>query len=120
MFYNSSGIVQSPRGYIAWPGECDTIPSNATIGLTFPGQEDGESITIDVPIKAYVRVDYSTLDPGYCVLSVSTSGCLLGGPFATASFFAADDEAGVIALARGGVSKSGSVVDQASVVERIP
>ncbi|KAH8895491.1 hypothetical protein GQ53DRAFT_744099 [Thozetella sp. PMI_491] len=120
LFYNSSGIVQSPRGYIAWPGDCNSIPATATVDLTFPGVSDGESVTIKVPIRSYVRVDYSTLDPGYCILSVSTSGCLLGAPFASASFFAADDEAGQIALAQGGVSKPGSGVDEASVTVRIP
>ncbi|KAF3019034.1 hypothetical protein E8E14_013476 [Neopestalotiopsis sp. 37M] len=120
LFYNTSGIVISPRGYTAWPGECDTIPANATVGLTFPGAVNGTSVTIDVPIKSYVRVDYSQYDPGYCILSVSTSGCLLGAPFATASFFAADDEAGVIALAKGGVSKPGDSVDESAVVARIP
>lgn len=119
-FYNASGIVLSPKGYVAWPSECEDIPADAVIGLTFPGAEEGTSITIDVPIRSYVRVDYSTLDPGYCILSVSTSGCLLGAPFATASFFAADDEAGVIALAKGGVSTPGDGVDEAAVVARIP
>ncbi|KAH8200043.1 hypothetical protein TruAng_005765 [Truncatella angustata] len=119
-FYNASGIIETPKGYIGWPGECDTIPTNATIDYIFPGATEGESATIKVPIRSYVRVDYSTLDPGYCILSVSTSGCLLGAPFASASFFAADDEAGQIALAKGGVSKRGAGVDEASVVARIP
>jgi hypothetical protein len=120
LFYNTSGIVLSPGGYTAWPGECDTIPANATVSLTFPGAEEGKSVTIDVPIKSYVRVDYSAYEPGYCILSVSTSGCLLGAPFASATFFAADDETGEIALAQGGVSKPGDGVDEASVVARIP
>ncbi|KAK9777665.1 putative Peptidase A1 domain-containing protein [Seiridium cardinale] len=119
-FYNASGIVTSPKGYTSWPGECDTIPANATVDLTFAGTVEGESLTIPVPIKSYVRVDYGDLEPGYCILSVETSGCLLGAPFATASFFAADDEAGQIALANGGVSKPGSTVDEASVIARIP
>lgn len=119
-FYNASGIVLSPKGYVSWPGECQSIPANATIDFIFPGAEDGQSVTIPVPIRSYVRVDYSALEPGYCILSVSTSGCLLGAPFATASFFAADDEAGEIALAAGGVSKPGAGVDEASVIARIP
>lgn len=119
-FYNASGLVLSPKGYVAWPGECDAVPRNLTFDYTFPSINAGKEVTIKVPVRAYVRVDYSKLDPGYCIMSVSTSGCLLGAPFASASFFAADDETGEIALAQGGVSKRGASVDQDKVVLRIP
>jgi hypothetical protein len=119
-FYNATGIVITPIGYTAWPGACESIPANNTIDLTFPGATDGTSVTIQIPLRAYVRTDDGTQEEGYCMLDVSTSGCLLGVPFATASFFAADDELGEIAIAKGAVAEKGAPVDQASVVARIP
>lgn len=118
-FYNATGLVISPVGYVSWPGKCEDIPADKTVDLTFPGATDGESVTIKVPLRAYVRVKYGT-EEDYCSLSLSTNGCFLGSPFASASFFAADDENEEIALAQGGVSTSGAAVDESAVVARIP
>ncbi|KAI1858265.1 uncharacterized protein JN550_012796 [Neoarthrinium moseri] len=118
LFENITGIITSPIGYTSWNGTCDTIPTNITVDLTFPGVVDGTSVTVKTPLRAYARVDYG--EPGYCAMSVGVSGCFLGSPFHSAAFFAADDEHGEIALAQGGVSKPGSSFDPASVVGRIP
>lgn len=119
--FNATGIRRSPAGHVAWPGSCDSIPADKTVDYTFDGVDGGESITIKVPIRSYVRfsIDSDTAD-GYCNLSLEPSGCILGSPFATAAFFAADDERGEIAFAQGAVSKAGTAVDEASVIARIP
>ncbi|KKY29573.1 putative secretory aspartyl proteinase sap2p [Diaporthe ampelina] len=120
-FFNATGIRRSDAGHISWPGTCDSIPADKTIDLTFDGVNEGESITIKVPIRAYVRLGLDSDEEGeYCSLSIEPSGCILGSPFATAAFFAADDERGEIAFAQGAVSKAGSAVDEASVIARIP
>ncbi|POS71477.1 hypothetical protein DHEL01_v210129 [Diaporthe helianthi] len=120
-FLNATGIRRSPAGHIAWPGSCDSIPADKTIDFTFDGVNDGQSVTVKVPIRAYVRLNLADDEAaGYCNLALEPSGCILGSPFATAAFFAADDERGEIAFAQGGVSKAGTAVDEASVVARIP
>ncbi|KAK7723930.1 hypothetical protein SLS64_000261 [Diaporthe eres] len=120
-FFNATGIRRSPAGHVSWPGTCDSIPADKTIDMTFDGVNAGESVTIKVPIRSYVRVGLDSDEAaGYCSLSLEPSGCILGSPFATAAFFAADDERGEIAFAQGGVSKAGTAVDEASVIARIP
>ncbi|KAF2788036.1 hypothetical protein K505DRAFT_329241 [Melanomma pulvis-pyrius CBS 109.77] len=124
-FFNATGITLSPSGYVAWPGTCDSIPANRTIDLTFPGVTPSESVTVKVPIRSYARLQFtgSGADAGFCTLSLSTNeygGCMLGAPFSTAAFFAADDERGEVALAQGGVSMAKGGVDQGAVVSRIP
>ncbi|CAN8099943.1 unnamed protein product [Discula destructiva] len=117
-FLEATGIVIDPVGYYAWPSPCDQVPANKTIDLTWTGVNANETVTVKVPIRNYVRGNISPA--GYCSLNLSPGGCLLGAPFQTATFFAADDERDEIALAQGGVSSMGSVPDAAAIVERIP
>lgn len=118
LFYNATGIVVDPVGYIAWPGSCDSVPSDVTIDLTWTGVNANETVTVKVPLRNYVRGNLSP--DGYCSLNLSPGGCLLSAPFSTAAFFAADDERNEVALAQGAVSSMGSTPDAASIVERIP
>lgn len=117
-FMAATGITNDPLGHYAWPGECNTVPSNVTIDITWTGVNANETVTVKVPLRNYVRGNVSPA--GYCSLNLMPTGCLLGAPFSTASFFAADDERGEIALAQGGISAMGSVPDSASIIERIP
>lgn len=118
LFYNVTGIVSDPDGHLAWPGTCDTVPSDVTIDLTWAGVNANETVTVKVPMRNYVRGDISSA--GYCSLNLSPGGCLLAAPFQTAAFFAADDDRNEVALAQGAVSTKGSRPDETSVVERIP
>lgn len=118
LFYNVTGIVVDPVGYVAWPGACDSVPSDVTIDLTWAGVSANETVTVKVPLRNYVRGNISP--EGYCTLNLSPGGCLLSAPFSTAAFFAADDERNEVALAQGAVSSMGSGPDAASIVERIP
>lgn len=117
-FLAAAGITTDPFGSYAWPGDCNTVPSNVTIDLTWAGVNANETVTIKVPLRNYVRGNISPA--GYCSLSLFPTGCLLGAPFQTAAFFAADDERGEMALAQGGISAMGSGPDAASIIERIP
>ncbi|KAI0471712.1 aspartic peptidase domain-containing protein [Xylariaceae sp. FL0804] len=116
-FLNATGLVTTPLGYTSWPGDCNTVPRNRTIDFAFAGVSANELVTVRVPLSNYVRGDVG--EAGYCYLNFDY-GCTLGGPFALAAFFAANDERGELALAQGAVSERGSGVDSASVVARIP
>lgn len=118
LFFNATGITYDPFGRVAWPGDCDSVPSDVTIDFTWEGVNANETVTIKVPIRNYVRGNGSP--EGYCSLNMSPGGCLLAAPFSTAAFFAADDERNEVALAQGGVSPRGSSPDSESIVERIP
>ncbi|KAH8589397.1 aspartic peptidase domain-containing protein [Bisporella sp. PMI_857] len=117
-FLAAAGLVYSPVGRIAFPGACDDIPRDRTIDLEFAGLEEGKKVSIKIPLRNYARAD--GMEVGFCTLNIDVGGCLFGAPFATAAFFAADDEAGEVALAQGGVSEIGSGVDYDNVVVRIP
>ncbi|PWY92993.1 acid protease [Aspergillus sclerotioniger CBS 115572] len=118
-FQLATGVVTTPEGYLAWPGECASIPGDVTLDMEFQGKKDGESVTVKVPLRNYARDGY-TVESGYCALNFELEGCLLASPFSTAAFFAADDERGSIALAQGGVAERGSGVDYGRVVDSIP
>ncbi|KAF2704003.1 acid protease [Pleomassaria siparia CBS 279.74] len=121
-FFAATNITNSPSGYIAYNGTCDSIPADLTIDLTFPGATAGKSVTVKVPVKSYARI-LLTSNPEFCYLSISTNeyaSCMLGAPFSTAAFFAADDERSEVALAQGGVTVKGDGVKEGSVVVRIP
>lgn len=117
-FYTALGLQDDPVGRLAWPGPCESVPSNITIDLTWAGVNANETVTIKVPLRNYVRGNLSP--EGFCSLNLSPGGCLLAAPFSTAAFFAADDEREEVALAQGAVSSMGSVPDPASIVQRIP
>ncbi|KAH8682690.1 aspartic peptidase domain-containing protein [Xylariales sp. PMI_506] len=119
-FFNATGSGWSPEGFLSYFGACDTVPSDLTVDLTFAGAADAsETIEIKIPLRNYVRQDPG-YEEGYCWLNFDTDGCLLGVPFATAAYFAADDERFELALAQGGVSASGSGPDYDNIVARIP
>ncbi|KAF9880404.1 eukaryotic aspartyl protease [Colletotrichum karsti] len=112
-FYGAAGLARDSIGHTAWNGTCDSIPKDLTIDLEFAGVGD-EKVTIKIPLRNYVR-NNADAEAQFCALNIDTGGCMLGAPFATATFFAADDAANEIALAQGGVSKRGSKPDEASL-----
>lgn len=118
LFYKLTGISSDPVGHLAWPGSCDSVPSNVTIDFAWTGVNANETAIVKVPLRNYARGNISP--DGWCSLNLSPGGCLLSAPFSTAAFFAADDERNEVALAQGGVSARGSSPDPASIVERIP
>ncbi|KAF4845812.1 Candidapepsin-2 [Colletotrichum siamense] len=111
-FEAAAGLARDPIGHTAWNGSCDSIPKDLTIDLEFEGI-GGKKVTIKTPLRNYVR-NNADAAPGFCALNIDTGGCMLGAPFATAAFFAANDAENEIALAQGGVSKRGSKPDEAS------
>jgi hypothetical protein len=117
-FYKTTGLVESPLGYTSWPGECETVPSDVTIDMRFPGKKNGTSVDIKMPLKNYVRWDAG--EEGLCRLNLYLGGCTLAAPFSTAAFFAADDERHEVALAQGGISERGTAPSTSAVVLRIP
>lgn len=124
----ATGLVESSNSKIAWKGTCDSVPRDLSIDLTFQGASNTTSVTIKVPLSNYVRQDDGTEQDEFgntvCLLNLSTSQeygrCVFGAPFATAAFFAADDEKSEIALAQGGVSLRGSLPDDSKILARIP
>ncbi|KAL0933765.1 uncharacterized protein CTRU02_210564 [Colletotrichum truncatum] len=117
-FFSAAGLTRDPIGHVSWNGSCDSIPKDVTIDLEFAGV-DGKTVTIKIPLRNYAR-NAADLRPEYCVLNIDTGGCMLGAPFATAAFFAANDAENEIALAQGGVSKRGSKPDDAALSVTIP
>ncbi|KAI0516963.1 aspartic peptidase domain-containing protein [Xylaria bambusicola] len=119
-FYKVTGLVESPTYQASWPGPCESVPSNITIDMRFPGKANGTFVDIKVPLKNYVRADNG--EEGLCRLNLypSAGDCTLAAPFSTAAFFAADDENDEVAFAQGGISKRGSGPDKDSIVLRIP
>ncbi|TDZ30485.1 Pepsin B [Colletotrichum spinosum] len=105
-FFEVAGLTRDPIGHIAWNGTCDSIPADLTIDLTFDGV-GARTVTVAVPLRNYAR-NAADITPGYCALNIDTGGCMLAAPFATAAFFAANDDANEIAFAQGGISARGS------------
>ncbi|KAF6808529.1 eukaryotic aspartyl protease [Colletotrichum sojae] len=117
-FYAAAGLTRNSVGATSWPGSCESVPRNLTIDLEFDGV-DGKKALVKIPLRNYIR-NYADREPGFCSLNIDTGGCMLGAPFATAAFFAADDAKNEIALAQGGISKKGSTPDEASLSLTIP
>ncbi|KAI1259659.1 acid protease [Xylariaceae sp. FL1019] len=117
-FYEATGLVESPNGWTSWPGECDSVPSDVTLDLKFPGMKNGTSVDVKIPLKNYVRWDSG--EKGLCRLNINLGSCTLAAPFSSAAFFAADDERGEIAFAQGGISEMGSGPSENDIVLRIP
>ncbi|OHE99728.1 hypothetical protein CORC01_05086 [Colletotrichum orchidophilum] len=117
-FFAAAGLTHDSFGHVSWNGTCDSVPKDFTIDLEFAGV-DGKSVTIKTPLRNYIR-NNADAEAGLCVLNIDTGACMLGAPFATAAFFAADDAKGEIALAQGGISKTGSKADDASLSLTIP
>ncbi|KAI1757576.1 acid protease [Xylaria castorea] len=117
-FYKTTGLVESPMGETSWPGACETVPTNVTFDMRFPGKKNGTFVDIKVPLKNYVRWDSG--EEGLCRLNIYLGSCTLAAPFSTAAFFAADDERGEVAFAQGGISERGSEPTKELIVLRIP
>jgi len=118
-FFKTTGFVEDENEEISWPGACEDVPSDVTMDLKFPGVRNGTSVDIKIPLKNYVRYDPGK--KGLCRLNLYVGNdCTLAAPFASAAFFAADDERGEVAFAQGGISKRGSAPDENSIVLRIP
>ncbi|KAK6211461.1 eukaryotic aspartyl protease [Colletotrichum tabaci] len=117
-FMAAAGLTRDSIGHVAWNGSCDSVPRDATIDLEFAGVA-GKSVTIKTPVRNYIRNNADS-EPGFCALNIDTGGCMLGAPFATSAFFAANDAENEIALAQGGVSKRGDKADEASLSLTIP
>ncbi|KAJ3564828.1 hypothetical protein NPX13_g7715 [Xylaria arbuscula] len=119
-FYEATGLVEGPSGETSWPGSCESVPSDVTLDMRFPGQTNGTFVDVKVPLKNYVRADSGA--EGLCRLNLfpTPGDCTLAAPFSSAVFFAADDEREEIAFAQGGISKIGSGPDEKSIVLRIP
>ena len=117
-FFNASGgMLVDENGVVAYNGSCESIPWGLNITYSFAGVTSGKSIDIDVPLRNYARgaTLNGTEDSGICLLNLEVGGCTFGAPFYSGAVVAVDDGSGVLALAQGGVSKAGSVVDAASL-----
>ncbi|KAK8024424.1 acid protease [Apiospora rasikravindrae] len=129
-FLNVTGLRYSPsRPYpgqeLAWPAPCDTIPTDgeqAFLQYSFAALDPAAApIEISMPLRAYARQqDPEDTAIGWCTINIFLGSCMLGSPFSTRAFFAADDARLELALAKGGVAERGSGVDPAHVVDRIP
>ncbi|GKT65483.1 eukaryotic aspartyl protease [Colletotrichum tofieldiae] len=117
-FMTTAGLTRDSIGHVAWNGSCDSVPKDLTIDLEFTGV-DNKKVTIKTPIRTYIR-NSADREPSYCSLNIDTGSCMLGAPFATSAFFAANDAEHEIALAQGGISKRGDEADEASLSLTIP
>ncbi|GME27398.1 Peptidase A1 [Neofusicoccum parvum] len=107
-FLDAVGGLVIFNGRPAWNGTCESIPADKAVSLTFGGVKEGESVTVDVPLRNWARgnADYFN-NTNICGLSMELSNadsCILASPFSSAAFLAVNDELGQIALAQGGVS----------------
>jgi hypothetical protein len=112
-FAKATGLSRSETGVLGWNGTCESIPRDITIDFEFTGIDD-KTVTVKVPLRTYSRKGISAFS-GMCEIMLDTGSCLLGAGFSTAAFFAADDAAGTVAFAQGGVSKRGSAPDADSM-----
>ncbi|KAI6355016.1 hypothetical protein MCOR25_008377 [Pyricularia grisea] len=127
-YFNATGLRLNPSHPVpyqgdplSWPGPCDSVPADKFIEYSFAGVNEGESISIKVPMRSYVRFQNPVDDAlGWCTMAITLNTCGLNTPFLTAAFFAADDEREEMAIARGAFVEQGTPVDQSSVVLRIP
>lgn len=116
-FYNQSGgLLVDHSGIVSYNGTCDSIPSSLNITYTFPAVTDGETISIDIPLRNFARGYNFSGTEGLCLLNLEDSAsCVLGATFLTGAVLALDDADGSVALAQGGVSEQGAGVDEASL-----
>ncbi|KAK8071263.1 hypothetical protein PG997_011466 [Apiospora hydei] len=122
---SSTPARPNPGQELAWPAPCDTIPTDgerAFLRYSFAALDPAAApIEISMPLRAYARQqDPEDAALGWCTMSLYLGTCMLGSPFSTRAFFAADDARLELALAKGGVAERGSGVDPAHVVDRIP
>lgn len=116
LFNETGGKLIDYNGLIAYNGTCDTIPTSTNITYTFAAETSGETIDIDIPLRNFARGYDIPGTEDICILSVEyDSGCTLGATFLTGAVMALDDADGSVAFAQGGISTSGSGVDEASL-----
>ncbi|KUJ17384.1 acid protease [Mollisia scopiformis] len=109
----SNGTLIQYAGVIGFNGSCENIPSDLNITYTFPGVEEGKSVSIDVPIKNYARGLQTPPDADMgdiCLFNLESGGCQFGAPFLSGAFMGLDDEGAEIWLAQGAVSAEGQGV----------
>ncbi|KAK6850377.1 hypothetical protein PG995_005134 [Apiospora arundinis] len=128
-FLNVTGLRYNPKRsnpgeMLSWPAPCDTIPTDggkAFLQYSFASVDGKSSIEIDMPLRSYVRQqEPEDAEMGWCTMRIYLGSCMLGAPFTTRAFFAADDDRVELALAKGGVAERGSGVNYDQVVDRIP
>jgi hypothetical protein len=128
-FLETTGLVYNPARpypgeYLSWPHPCSSIPTDPDVSFltyTFVGLKANETLEINMPLRAYARHQAPEDQAlGWCTINISLGECLLGTPFMTRAFFAADDERGELALGKGGLAARGSGIDGGRVVGRIP
>ncbi|KAK8102482.1 aspartic peptidase domain-containing protein [Apiospora sp. TS-2023a] len=130
LFLNVTGLRYNPKRNnpgqpLAWPAPCDTIPTDgekAFLQYSFAALDPAAApIEINMPLRSYARQqDPVDAEIGWCTMNIYLGSCMLGSPFSTRAFFAADDTRFELALAKGGVAEQGSGVDYTRVVDRIP
>ncbi|KAK7947008.1 uncharacterized protein PG986_011329 [Apiospora aurea] len=104
------------------PLDPDRFLARAFLRYSFAALDPAAApIEISMPLRAYARQqDPEDAALGWCTINLFLGSCMLGSPFSTRAFFAADDARLELALAKGGVAERGSGVDPAHVVDRIP
>lgn len=115
LFNQTGGQLLDYYGIFAYNGTCDSIPTTTNITYTFAGKTAGESISIDMPLRNFARGYDIPGTEDICLLNLEYGGCILGATFLTGATMALDDLDSSVAFAQGGVSVSGSGVDEASL-----
>jgi hypothetical protein len=110
-FNGSGGILVYENDVVGWNGSCESIPRDLNISYAFEGYNDGKSVRIDVPLRNYARGAALQGNASVCLLNLEVGGCTFGAPFYSGAAIAVDDDAGVLAMAQGGVSRGGGGVD---------
>jgi hypothetical protein len=112
----TNGVLTQYAGVIGFNGSCENIPKDLNVTYTFPGSEEGKSVSIDVPIKNYARGQSAPEDAGdICLFNLETGSCLLGAPFLSGGFLGLDDADNSIWLAQGAVSSEGDGVQSSTL-----
>lgn len=118
-FFNTSGLVQY-ADIFSYNGTCESIPADLNITYAFAAATAGDDdIVIDIPLRNFAR-GYNFTDPeaeGLCLLNLEYGQpCVLGATFLTGAAMVLDDaNGGSIAFAQGGISASGSGVDETAL-----
>lgn len=111
----TGGQLVDYNGIFAYNGTCDSIPTTTNITYTFAGQDAAQSVSIDIPLRNFARGYDISGTEGLCLLNLEMGQCILGATFLTGATMALDDADNSVALAQGGVSATGSGVNEASL-----
>ncbi|KAK7937442.1 aspartic peptidase domain-containing protein [Apiospora aurea] len=98
-----------------------TDGDKAFLQYSFASVDDKSTIEIDMPLRSYARQqEPEDAEMGWCTMRIYLGSCMLGAPFTTRAFFAANDDRVELTLAKGGVAERGSKINHDQVVDRIP